>query len=120
MSVVIVSAETGCTGSAKPATSEIMTNPRRVHCVRSENPSNPISDPSMMLLPIDTGYFLRSALLGKGRSPKIGRSVIVIVIKADAGAAGLTGLAADRQMRPHLNLDGHFAGWRRDTLADPD
>jgi hypothetical protein len=28
-----------------------MTNPRRDHCVRGENPSNPISGPSMQLLP---------------------------------------------------------------------
>src|SRR5262249_33835123 len=47
-------------------------------------------------------------------------SIIVIVIDAEAGAAGLAGLAADRQMRPHLDFDRHLAGWRRDALADAD
>jgi len=48
---VIVCAETGWTDSANPVTSDVMTNPRRDHCLRGENPSNPISGPSMQLLP---------------------------------------------------------------------
>src|SRR5262249_58475772 len=48
------------------------------------------------------------------------RSVIVIPIEPDAGAAGLAGLSSDRNMRQHLNLDGDLAGGWRDALADPD
>ena len=47
-------------------------------------------------------------------------SVIVIVVEADAGAAGLAGLAADRQMPHYFDLDGDLAGRRRHTLTDPD
>src|SRR5437870_8756584 len=37
------------------------------------------------------------------------RSVIVVVVEAEAGAARLTGLPADRQMRAHLDLHGDLA-----------
>src|SRR5258708_29652434 len=42
-SVWIVSAETGCTDNANPVTSEVITNPRRVHCTRGSNTSNSLS-----------------------------------------------------------------------------
>ena len=72
MSVVIVSAETGCIDSAKPVISEVITNPRRLHFVRVENPSNPISGPSIVSLPLISheSNFLFSAPHGKCRSPK--------------------------------------------------
>src|SRR5205823_5234665 len=63
---------------------------------------------------------LPSAPRSKGRSPKSYRSVIVIVVEADTGAAGLAGLATDRQMPHYFDLDGDLAGRRRHTLTDPD
>ena len=50
-SVWIVCADTGCTDSAKPVASEVMTNPRRVHCERATNPSNSPSRTSIRSLP---------------------------------------------------------------------
>jgi hypothetical protein len=48
---VIVCAETGCTDNANPVTSDVMTNPRRDHCDRGSNPSNPASTMSITFLP---------------------------------------------------------------------
>jgi hypothetical protein len=56
------------------------------------------------------------------RRPRKARlfSIIVIVVEADPGAAGLSGLALDRQMRPQLDFHGNLAGRRREPLTDAD
>jgi hypothetical protein len=43
----MASADTGWTESAKPVASEVMTNPRRLHCERGNRPSNPLSTASI-------------------------------------------------------------------------
>src|SRR5437762_574869 len=48
------------------------------------------------------------------------RSVIVVVVEAEAGAAGLAGFAADRQVGAHLDLHRDLACRWRQTLADAD
>src|SRR5215831_2899233 len=119
-SVWIVSAETGRIDNANPVTSDVMTNPRRVHCAGGSKTSSSLSIVSTLSsLGLENNFRPRERF-GKSRSPKSDRSVIVIVIEADAGAAGLAGLPANRQMRAHLDLHGHLARWRRDPLANPD
>src|SRR6267378_7302152 len=125
-SVWIVSAETGCTDNANPVPSEVITNPRRVHCIRGSNTSNSLSIVSTVsslanaFSSHERSNFRPRRIFGKGRSPKSDRSVIVVVVDTDAGAARLTGLPADRQMRAHLDLHRDLARRRRDALADPD
>src|SRR4029077_2845124 len=97
VSVVIVCAETGCTDNANPVASDVVTNPRRDHCDRGSTPSNSASTMSIASslgsVSLGPGNFQPRLSFGKGRSPKSDRSVIVVVVEAETGAARLAGLA---------------------------
>src|SRR5207302_1677915 len=103
-SVWVVSAETGCTDNANPVTSESsQTRDASTASAAATPPTRfrlcpPYPPLANAFSSQERSNFRPRRIFGKGRSPKSDRSVIVVVVEAEAGAAGLAGLPADRQM----------------------